>query len=51
MTTYGPRYFGFVVGGALPVTVAANWLAGVWDQNAPVSLLSPIGVACEKIAI
>lgn len=23
----GPRFFGFVVGGALPVTVAAHWLA------------------------
>jgi glutamate/tyrosine decarboxylase-like PLP-dependent enzyme len=30
----GPRYFGFVTGGALPVTVAANVLAGAWDQNA-----------------
>lgn len=47
----GPRYFGFVVGGALPVTVAANWLAGAWDQNAPVSLLSPVGAACERVAL
>jgi len=51
MATAGPRFFGFVVGGALPVTVAANWLAGAWDQNAPVSLLSPVGAACERIAI
>src|SRR3954464_8574256 len=29
----GPRFFGFVIGGSLPVTVAANWLAGAWDQN------------------
>lgn len=47
----GPRYFGFVVGGAMPVTVAANWLAGAWDQNSPVSLLSPVGTACERISI
>ena len=38
----GGRYFGFVVGGALPSTVAANWLAGAWDQNASVNVLSPI---------
>ncbi len=51
MATAGPRFFGFVVGGAMPVAVAANWLAGAWDQNAPVSLLSPIGTACERISI
>lgn len=51
MASAGPRYFGFVVGGALPVTVAANWLAAAWDQNTPLSLLSPVGAACEKIAL
>ena len=35
MATASPRFFGFVVGDALPVTLAANWLAGAWDQNAP----------------
>ena len=29
----GGRYFGFVTGGALPATVAANWLAGNWRRR------------------
>lgn len=29
----GPRFFGFVIGGSLPVTVATNWLSTAWDQN------------------
>src|SRR5580765_6273354 len=33
MAMAGPRFFGFVIGGALPATVAANWLAAAWDQN------------------
>jgi glutamate/tyrosine decarboxylase-like PLP-dependent enzyme len=33
MAMAGRRFFGFVIGGALPVTVAANWLATAWDQN------------------
>ena len=27
------RFFGFVIGGALPVAVAADWLTSAWDQN------------------
>ena len=27
------RYFGFVIGSALPASVAADWLATAWDQN------------------
>ena len=45
VATVGGRYFGFVIGGALPVTVAASWLAAAWDQNAAFEVLSPAGVA------
>ena len=41
----GGRYFGFVTGGALPVTVAAQYLAAAWDQNC-VSFVSSPAVAC-----
>jgi glutamate/tyrosine decarboxylase-like PLP-dependent enzyme len=34
MASAGGRFFGFVIGGALPVTVASHWLATAWDQNA-----------------
>src|SRR5258706_8473906 len=33
MAMAGPRFFGFVIGGAVPGTLAANWLAGTWDRN------------------
>jgi len=41
---------GFVVGGSLPVTVAANWLAGAWDQNSVMAICSPVAAHLEEVA-
>jgi len=46
----GGRYFGFVNGSSLPVTVAANWLATAWDQNAAMVAMSPTAAALEEVA-
>ena len=44
------RYFGFVIGSALPSSVAADWIATAWDQNAFSVVLSPAGAAAETVA-
>ncbi|MEM7754098.1 MAG: pyridoxal-dependent decarboxylase [Planctomycetota bacterium] len=46
----GGRFFGFVVGGALPVAVAAQWLATAWDQNAGSWALAPGAAELETVA-
>ncbi len=51
MAMGSPRFFGFVIGGALPVTVAANWLATAWDQNAALMLASPTVARIEEVAL
>ena len=43
------RYFGFVNGGALPVGVAARWMADVWDQNTAHYVMSPINSRLEEV--
>ncbi len=51
MAMAGPRFFGFVIGGALPVTVASSWLATAWDQNAGLYASTPGVAQLERIAL
>lgn len=47
----GGRYFGFVTGSGLPVSLAANWLAGAWNQNVAMEVQSPVGARLERVAL
>lgn len=51
VATTGPRYFGFVNGGTLPIAVAAAWLTTAWDQNTALTVMSPIATRLDDIAI
>lgn len=45
----GGRYFGFVNGGIIPVTLATKWLTDFWDQNTALQVMSPITSKLEEV--
>ncbi len=44
------RFFGMVIGGALPAALGADWLTSAWDQNTGLRALTPAAVAVEEVA-
>ncbi|MCP4205381.1 MAG: aspartate aminotransferase family protein [bacterium] len=46
----GGRFFAWVVGGALPAALAADWLAAAWDQNAALYASGPAAAVVEEVA-
>ena len=51
MAMAGSRFFGFVIGGSLPVALAASWLATAWDQNSALYRVTPATAHLEQVAL
>jgi glutamate/tyrosine decarboxylase-like PLP-dependent enzyme len=51
VATNGPRFFGFVIGAVLPVAQAASWLGSAWDQNAALTVMSPVAARLNDVAL
>jgi glutamate/tyrosine decarboxylase-like PLP-dependent enzyme len=47
-TLSSPRFFGFVIGGAYPVSIAADWLVSAWDQNVGLRDVTPAHSAARE---
>ena len=46
----GGRFFAWVIGGALPSALAADWLAATWDVNAGLYACGPAAAVAEEVA-
>jgi aromatic-L-amino-acid decarboxylase len=46
----GGRFFAWVIGGALPSALAADWLASTWDNNAALHACGPAASVVEEVA-
>ena len=49
LNSTGGRFFGWVIGGAHPAALAADWLTAAWDQNAAAAACSPAEAVVEEV--
>ena len=50
MRMHSPRFHGWVIGGAQPVALGADWLVAAWDQNTALRAVTPGVIAAEEVA-